>query len=193
MPSAVARAAANSIASGIPSSRRQIAAIPTMTAWSGANLEFAPLTLSRNSRTEPHLGRSFPSSAPSVGTGSGDTGKIHSPSALSGSRLVAITCMAGLARNKASAIVAAASITCSQLSSTSKSCFPDSALATRSAETAPAPGVTLAASATVAATRSASATGASSTNQTPSGNSSPARARPPRRVASCRCRRGRSG
>jgi len=81
---------------------------------------------------------------------------------------VAITRAAGFDRNKASAIRAAASSTCSQLSSTSISCFERSALATDSADTVPDASSSPSAVARVTGTSSRSDSGASSMAQTPS-------------------------
>jgi hypothetical protein len=71
MPSAAARAAASSIASGMPSSRRQIAAITAATCRSSETC--APLARDRttNSQTAPYDQGASPSAA---GTASGATG-----------------------------------------------------------------------------------------------------------------------
>ena len=79
------------------------------------------------------------------------------PSARSGSRLVATTRTAEPARSTASAIAAAASITCSQLSSTSSNRRSASACATRCAEISPPASSSPTAAATVAGTRPGSA------------------------------------
>ena len=102
------RAAASSIASGRPSSRRQISA----TAPTGSR--------SRSKSGRPALARSA-NNVVASSTASGGTGKIRSPSTPSASRLVASTDTRGQCRTIWSINRAAASRRCSQLSTTSSS------------------------------------------------------------------------
>src|SRR6202049_2395859 len=77
---------------------------------------------------------------------------------------------AGVARSKASPIRAAASTTCSLLSSTSISCFERSAVAIDSGDAVPDASSSPSAVATATGTSSGSDSGASSMTQTPSAN-----------------------
>ena len=120
------------MASGSPSSRRQIPATAAMFASVTANPGTTCAARSANSRTAGNT----PSPAavsgwPSSGTGSGGTGSTISPSIISASRLVASTRSPAAARSSRSASLATASTRCSQLSSTSSSCRPGQVLRQR--------------------------------------------------------------
>ncbi len=92
-----------------------------------------------------------------------------SPETRRGSRLVARSETLGPARNRVSAIPAAASITCSQLSMTSSSLLARIAPAIRSGDAVPATCVRPSALATVVGTSSGLDKGPSSATNTPSG------------------------
>ena len=117
MPS---RAAASSIASGSPSSFRQIRSATATGATPPAVPPRAADPRSKNNRTAAACPASR-ASAVSGGRSSGRTGQITSPGMPSGSRLVASTRSPGAARSSAPASCAHASSRCSQLSSTSSS------------------------------------------------------------------------
>ena len=115
--SARTRAAASSMASGMPSSRRQIsltaAAFPAVSAKPGR----ACAARSANSRTASAPAASATARpASSAGSPSEGTSQQTSPSAPSGSRLVASTRSSGAARSSVRISPAAAASTCSQLS-----------------------------------------------------------------------------
>ena len=115
--SAFTRAAASSIASGRPSSRRQISA--TAAALSAVNAKAGDTAWARsaNSRTESRSAScSGEISAVEFGKGNGAIGYSRSPPTLSGSRLVTRTVNPG-APFSSSATDGAASTTCSKLSS----------------------------------------------------------------------------
>ena len=120
----------------------------------------AAVARSTNSET---AGEFTPSS-----TSSGGTGQECSPLIPRGSLDVVMTDTLVVRSTIALTTLAAASITCSQLSITIRRRRPDSASNTLSMTLIPATGVTPRAVATVAATADASATGASSTNHAPS-------------------------
>ena len=114
------RAAASSMANGMPSSRRHTPAIAV--AFSGVSAKPDALLRPRsmNSRTD-----SYPSSSPTVGgrpgsgAESGGTERLTSAANSRGSRLVASNRNLGHESRRASTSRAAASMRCSQLSSTS--------------------------------------------------------------------------
>jgi len=164
-------AAASSMASGRPSSRRQICA----TAWALSPFSSKPGDAARarsaNRCTEGYCQRSAVSmpAAAAGGTGSGSTENSCSPLSLSTLRLVTITVSPGAAVSR-SPIRGAASLTCSKLSITSST-----RLACRYAMTSvtslPAEVLSPSPAAIAAGTRSADWTGARSMNRTPPGNS----------------------
>jgi hypothetical protein len=124
--SARTRAAASSIASGSPSSRRQISTTAVTLSWVTAKPGWTATARSANSRTTGWAMAS-PAEAPGSGRPSGGTGHRASPRIPSGSRLVASTRSLGQRPSRLSTSRAAASITCSQLSSTSSVWVADSA------------------------------------------------------------------
>ena len=113
-PSARTRAAASSTASGKPSRRWQMA--PTDACSSGATVPPASAARRRKRSTAPP--------DPAMPTGSGWTGHTRSPSTSSGWRLVASTVTDDELRRIVATTSAAASRTCSQLSTTISPCSP---------------------------------------------------------------------
>ena len=111
------RAAASSIASGSPSSRRQIS---TMDATFSSVTAKPGRTAAARSRSNCTDGYAKASAAETSAAGrrSGGTGRSASPRMPSGSREVASTRSRGHRASSSSASRAAASMTCSQLSST---------------------------------------------------------------------------
>gem|GEM_PF-4122880 len=111
------RAAASSMASGMPSSFRLIAATAARLSSVRAKSGSTARARSRKSSTASYrCSGSAPVAA--LGTTSGATGYSTSPWMRSGSRLVARIRTPGQVRSRVSAITAATSMTCSQLSST---------------------------------------------------------------------------
>ena len=178
--SSLTRAAASSMASGKPSSRRQISATaPTF--WPvSLNLGATAWARSVNSRTEAYC-PAVPASraAPAGGTGSGGTGNSCSPLSLSMVRLVTRIFRPGAVASS-SASSGAASVTCSKLSSTSSSRLRR--YDTRSARSLSPEVFSPSPAAIAPGTRSADGTDASSMNRTPSAK--PSRSRPAASTAS---------
>ncbi len=172
------RAAASSMASGFPSSARQIRMTGSVLTSSRVNPGRTAAARSARSRTDPYS-RASAGGTPSGGSGSDGTGFRVSPVTPSGSRLVARMRTPGASASTRPASRATAPIRCSQLSSTRTSRRVASMSASRSSggtttrtgsasATQTASGAPIAAS-TAWGTSSASPTGASGTNQTPSG------------------------
>ena len=113
------------MASGSPSSRRQIPATAAMFASVRAN---PGTTCAARSANKPAAGNRASSATvsgrPASGAASGGTGSTVSPVMFSDSRLVASTRSPAASRSSRSASLATASTRCSQLSSTSSSCRP---------------------------------------------------------------------
>ena len=154
--SAAARAAASSMASGMPSRRRQISATAPAASSAGSKPGRAAAARSQNSRSA---------------SASEGTRQATSSAQRSGSRLVARTRTPGPARRTSSARRAHASIRCSQLSRTINAsrvarCATSASRAERDAGIG-----TPTASAAACATSAGSLRLARSTNQAPSGSS----------------------
>jgi hypothetical protein len=117
------RAAASSIASGSPSTRRQISA--TAAALASPMRKSGSWTRARSQNSATAGTRTSASaSSSSSGNASGATGYRCSPASASASRLVASTLSAGQALSNSDTKCAAAS-TCSTLSSTSNKCLAE--------------------------------------------------------------------
>ncbi len=115
------RAAANSSASGMPSSRRHRSTMPWALSASSANPGRTCAARSTNSRTEANccrVARSPPDTRPGAGSVSEGTRKVNSPGACSGSLLVASTSTPGQPASTWATRCAHAVSRCSQLSST---------------------------------------------------------------------------
>ena len=115
------RAAASSMASGRPSSRWQMEA--TWAAFSSVTLKDGRTSCARcsNSLTASEAARADavrPEPGPALGSESGGTCQLSSPSTPRASRLVASTVSAGQAASRFSVRLAVAPARCSQLSST---------------------------------------------------------------------------
>jgi hypothetical protein len=163
------RAAASSIASGSPSSLRQIRSATATGATPPPIPPRADDPRSKNNRTAGACAAACASGC-SGGRSSGRTGHTTSPGRPSGSRLVASTRSPGAARSSAPASCAHASSRCSQLSSTSSSSADRSRqISASSTGTSPACR-TPSAPITCAPTSPGSATPASSASHTPPGN-----------------------
>ena len=158
------RAAASSMARGIPSRRPQIPAMTARSASVGEKAASAAAARSQNSST------------PSTAASNDGTAHTRSAATPTGSRLVASNATVGHDAVTRPASSAAASSTCSQLSRISSRRRPRRASTTLSSIDRPSWRRTARVVATAWATASGSATGASSHNHTPSGNS-PAAAR----------------
>ncbi len=175
------RAAASSIASGSPSSRRQISA--TVPALSAVTAKVGKTARARSVNNRPASDRStswlgtWPSWRPDIvplsagGSESGGTGNSRSPDKRSGARLVTSTVSCGQATSS-SPICRAASRTCSQLSSTSSRGRARSVMISRSTSGCSPASRTPTACAMVGTTRWGSVSGARATNATPSAPSS---------------------
>ena len=164
------RAAASSIARGIPSSRRQISETDPTFEASSAKPGRAIAARSTKRRTAALAAVS--SRRPSGdGTGSERSGQTCSPSSARPSRLVAITRTAGQRWSRLPARRAVASSRCSQLSRTRSAVRARRNSITHSSSEAFARGCTPSVTATSWTTPSSSLTPASSLSQTPSGNS----------------------
>ncbi len=171
------RAAASSMASGMPSSRRQMAttgpAVDASSTKPGA-VAAARSTNSRTDSAEATASMSTPSASqgvprsPSGGRSSDGIGMVASPSIPSASRLVVRIRRARQSRSSRSTSLAQASMTCSQLSSSSRRSFPRRNSTTPSSAGRPAVSGTPSARPTPSTTRPGSASGASSTSQAPS-------------------------
>ncbi len=114
--------AASSIASGSPSSRAHTVAITQASSSVTENDGSTARARSTNNRTASRCRQSAPSR--STGNGSGRTGNCVSPGTRRLSRLVASTLARGQAASTRSTRVAAPSMTCSQLSSTTSTGAP---------------------------------------------------------------------
>ena len=153
------RAAANSIANGSASTRAQISATTASSSSPTARSGAATSARSTNRRAA--------ASAPS-----GGSGRTASPGTPSASRLVANTTRSGHASRSSYTALAAASTTCSQLSSTSRWGEPAIASMTRSSVDNPAaaagvsPAEIPSSDAIAGITESGSVNGANSTNVT---------------------------
>ncbi len=164
------RAAASSMASGRPSSRRTISATAAPFSAVSVNSGRTAIARSTNRRTASDAMRTSTSVAPAGGSDSGGTVNSCSPEIRSGARLDTMTVRRGAPRRR-SATIGAADTTCSKLSRTSSACRSRRWSRTRSIggwrgasrpiEAAIAEG-----------TSSGSVTGASGTNHAPSGNRS---------------------
>jgi hypothetical protein len=162
-------AAVSSIASGRPSTRRQISPInPTARSVSSEGC-IRPPARSRNKRTAGHASISArPASV--AATASGDSRWFSSSTTHSGSRLVASTCRPGSRAINSSTSWATADTTCSQLSSTSSRSRSASHRVSASTWDSPPERCSPTCVATSPATRSADRSDASQTTKTPSGN-----------------------
>ena len=161
------RAAASSMASGNPSRWRTISA--TSAAFCAVTVKPGRTSAARwaNSRPASDARTASGSVSPFAGSDNGGTGNSCSPATRRGARLETITVTPGAPRSR-SATIAAPSITCSKLSSTS------SAERSRRCSRMRSAGERFAARMPSAApmadgTSSGSVTGASGTNHAPSG------------------------
>ena len=109
------------MASGMPSSARQIRATSSAVASSTWKSGRTAAARSASSRTEAYPAIWLPPSLGAGGTASGGTGHSASPVIRSGSRLVTSTRTPGHPASTSSASAAAAATTCSQLSRISRS------------------------------------------------------------------------
>ena len=162
-------AAVNSMASGRPSTRRQISPIsPTARSVSSDACILAPAR-SRKRRTAAHSSISArPASVPA--TVNGASRWFCSSMTHSGSRLVASTCRRGSRTVSSSTSWATADTTCSQLSSTSSRSRSPNHLVIASTLDSPPERCSPTCAATSPTTRSADRSAASQTTNTPSGN-----------------------
>ncbi len=166
----VRRDAASSIASGIPSSRRQISATAPRCFDVSVNPGLACSARSAKSRTDSIAVSDTTVAASSAdGVRSGGTENTCSPATRSPSRLVVRIVRFGPERSTACAISAHGVRWCSQLSSTMRSRFSPSARCRVSTSGVSASSRTPSADARACATRVPSRRGAKSTNHTPSG------------------------
>ena len=115
-----ARAAASSMASGSPSSARQIPETSAALAAVNSKPGLTALARSQNNETAGDALISSTESSSGDATPSGGTGHAASPAIASGRLLVARTCMLAVRRRTALATAAAPASTCSQVSSTSR-------------------------------------------------------------------------
>ena len=172
------RAAASSMASGIPSSARQIAATSAALPGPSVNPGRDAAARSANRRMASNRCASLARrSASSGATASGGTSHAVSAAMRSGSRLVLSNRSPGELASSRWPSCAHASIRCSQLSSASSSRRGRSASASVSSSGRPGSSLTPMTAATREATSSGWRRSASSTNQAPSGNSSAVAAR----------------
>ena len=181
------RAAASSIASGMPSSARQMAATAAALPASMTNPGRAAAARSPNNLTASYrtasVARSSPAvppavpSAPPGATESDGTCQTVSAAIRSGSRLVTSTRSPGELASSRPHASAHASIRCSQLSSASTMRRGRSASASVSSSGRPASSLTPSTAATRETTRSGWRRSASSTNHVPSGCSAAAAVR----------------
>ena len=163
------RAAASSIASGMPSKCRQIPATVdafwsvSVKRWSTARARSLKSTIAPNESASAALSRR---AASGVGTLSDGKRYVYSPAVRSGSRLVARIANLGQPANSAPATIAASVMTCSQLSRISKSAlflrYAISVSSSGRSGTSCTPSV----DAIAATTKAGSPTGASATKQT---------------------------
>ena len=172
--SSLTLAAASSMASGSPSSRRQISATAPAFPLVSSKPADAACARCTNRRTEAHRCTSAASPpAPIGGTGSGGTGNSCSPLSRNTIRLVTSATTPGAAPSS-SATSGAAPITCSKLSSTSTS-RRARRYDFRSVISAPPEVLSPSAAAIAAVTSSAARTEPSATNRTPSAKPAPTR------------------
>ncbi len=166
------RAAASSIASGMPSRRRQTCATAGALPASRRKDGSTAAARSTKRRTESHAAISSRESARRAsGTASGATGNCASPATCSGSRLEARMVKPGADCSSCLASSAQACTRCSQLSRIRSMRRPRAYLTNASITGRPASSFTPSTEATACGTRAASARGASSTSHTPSGKS----------------------
>ena len=164
------RAAASSIASGRPSSRRQMDS--TAPALASVTWKVGRTSCARCSNSWTASQRASSEAVGvrlAVGSESGGTGQLRSPSTPRASRLVASTTRAGQAARMPSASPAAAPARCSQLSSTISTGRSATYSAMASATSCPGVSGTPSLDATVGPTMPGSSIWASSTQQTPPG------------------------
>ena len=155
------------MASGRPSSRRQISATASAFSLVSSKPGAAASARSTNSRTEAYCRRSASGGPQAVqvnGVGSGATGNSCSPLSRSTVRLVTST-TSPAAAVRSSATSGAATVTCSKLSSSSTTCRARRYVLT-SAISGPPEVLSLSPAAMAATTRSACRTGAKSTKRT---------------------------
>ena len=170
------RAAASSIASGIPSSRRQIRV--TAAALSSVTRKSARAWRARSSNSRPASLRKTPSTvAPASGAGSDGTRQTHSPSMPIGSRLVTRRRTPGAFSNTARPSRAHAASRCSALSIRITSSRSATNVVNAASGSSPTWGRPPKAASATTGTRDGSATGARSAHHTPSGE--PARSARP--------------
>ena len=161
------RAAASSMASGMPSSCRQIR--PTTEAVRSSQPSVTPCCAARSAKSRTASVAAIAStSSSSAGVSRDGTRWTRSPSMPSGSRLVASSAMFRQFRSRASASLAQVSTTCSQLSSSTSRLRGPTASTSVSSRGRPGSSAMSSTLATVTATRSASCSGARSANHTPS-------------------------
>ena len=164
-------AAASSIASGTPSSARQMRATSAAFSAVRSNLESAACARSRNSRTAGASAISASdTSRGSIGRASGSTSKTCSACTRSLARLVTMTVASGSAASS-DATSGAAPITCSKLSTTRRSLRPLRASASRSRVGTPMSSCTPSSRATAGSTPAGSRTCSRATNVTRSNRS----------------------
>lgn len=166
---ALTRAAASSIARGMPSRRRQISAM--VAALSGASVKSrrAACARSTNSLTPSDCSSTRGSALGSVTTLIDCTANSRSPSNPRPSRLVATSRTPSSAARSASARSATSPNKCSQLSRTRRTCFAASCPRMESMIARSGLSVAPSAAAAVTVTRPASTSGPKSMNHTPSG------------------------
>ena len=145
-----------------------VAGVPVLEGEAGGG-GARPLDEQADRLVAEEVGRARPA-PPGSGIASDGTRKTVSPWTRSGSRLVATTETPGAERSSTSATAAAATRTCSQLSSTSRSDRPPRNSATAASRSWPGSARTSSAAATASWTCAGSATGASSTSTAPSAN-----------------------
>ena len=169
-------AAASSIASGTPSSARQMPATSAAFSAVRSNLGSAACARSRNSRTAGASAISAnDTSRGSIGRASGSTSKTCSACTRSLARLVTMTVASGSAASS-DATSGAAPITCSKLSTTRRSLRPLRASASRSRVGTPMSSCTPSSRATAGSTPPGSRTCSRATNVTRSNRSRASRA-----------------
>ena len=153
----------------MPSRRRQISLTAPALTSASENPGRASRARSHSSRADSDCATTSGSCSSGGGRVSGGTGQVASPPTLSLLWLVARIRSAGHCRSRPVTRPAAASSTCSQLSTISSASLVRSCAAIVSASGRPGSSRTPSAEAAAAATRSGRATGASSTSHTPPG------------------------
>ena len=162
------RAAASSIASGMPSRRRHSVPVPPHSDSSKQNLGGSTWR-ARQTDVPPQTGSPARRSSNLRGGRLSDgTRQAHSPATFRASRLVAMMCSRGQLSSSAWTNSAPARMTCSQLSNTSSTCREPTASTRQSTTGRPACSWTSSAAATAAGTRSGESTASSRTSHTPS-------------------------